>query len=299
MIEIKNVSKRFGDIEAVSGVSLTWKDNNVFGLLGTNGAGKSTLLRMMAGVLAPDGGEILIDGENVWDNPEAKRKIFYISDDQFFFPHTTAEKMAEVYGVYYPEFDRRRFRKFLLRFGLDGERKIRTYSKGMKKQLSLILGLCANVPYLLCDETFDGLDPVIRQGIKGILAREIDEKGLTPVIASHNLRELEDICDHVGLLHRGGILFSRDLEDMKLGIHKLQCVFQEPVERGDFAPLEVMSFDKRGSLFTITARSSREELEEKVQSMGPVFYEVLPLSLEEIFISETEVQGYDIKKLLF
>ena len=129
MIEIKNVSKRFGDIEAVSGVSLTWKDNNVFGLLGTNGAGKSTLLRMMAGVLAPDGGEILIDGENVWDNPEAKRKIFYISDDQFFFPHTTAEKMAEVYGVYYPEFDRRRFRKFLLRFGLDGERKIRTRSE--------------------------------------------------------------------------------------------------------------------------------------------------------------------------
>ena len=138
-----------------------------------------------------------------------------------------------------------------------------------------------------------------RQAVKSLLAGEVAERNMTPVIASHNLRELEDICDHVGLLHRGGILFSRDLEDMKLGIHKLQCVFQEPVERGDFAPLEVMSFDKRGSLFTITARSSREELEEKVRSMGPVFYEVLPLSLEEIFISETEVQGYDIKKLLF
>jgi len=299
MIEIKNVSKRFGDIEAVSGVSLTWKDNNVFGLLGTNGAGKSTLLRMMAGVLAPDGGEILIDGENVWDNPEAKRKIFYISDDQFFFPHTTAEKMAEVYGVYYPEFDRRRFRKFLLRFGLDGERKIRTYSKGMKKQLSLILGLCANVPYLLCDETFDGLDPVMRQGIKGILAREIDEKGLTPVIASHNLRELEDICDHIGLLHRGGVLLSKDLEDLKWNLHKIQCVLPEEMDGGLKDSLDILTMDRRGKILTLTVRGGEEEILAKIGELHPAFMEVLPLSLEEIFISETEVVGYDIKNIIF
>lgn len=299
MIEIKNVSKSFGEIQAVSQVSLTLKEQNVFGMLGTNGAGKSTLLRMMAGVMRPDEGEILIDGENVWDNPEAKRKIFYISDDQFFFPNTTAEKMADVYNVYYPGFDRRRFMKFLLRFGLDGERKIQTFSKGMKKQLSLLLGICANVSYLLCDETFDGLDPVMRQGIKGIFAKEIDEKGLTPVIASHNLRELEDICDHIGLLHKGGVLLSKDLEDLKWNLHKIQCVLPEELDESLKESLDILSMTRRGKLLTLTVRGSEEEILSRIGELQPVFMEALPLSLEEIFISETEVVGYDIKNIVF
>lgn len=299
MIEIKNVSKSFGEIQAVSQVSLTLKEQNVFGMLGTNGAGKSTLLRMMAGVMWPDEGEILIDGENVWDNPEAKRKIFYISDDQFFFPNTTAEKMADVYSVYYPGFDRRRFMKFLLRFGLDGERKIQTFSKGMKKQLSLLLGICANVSYLLCDETFDGLDPVMRQGIKGIFAKEIDEKGLTPVIASHNLRELEDICDHIGLLHKGGVLLSKDLEDLKWNLHKIQCVLPEELDESLKESLDILSMTRRGKLLTLTVRGSEEEILSRIGELQPVFMEALPLSLEEIFISETEVVGYDIKNIVF
>ena len=299
MIEIKNVSKSFGEIQAVSQVSLTLKEQNVFGMLGTNGAGKSTLLRMVAGVMRPDEGEILIDGENVWDNPEAKRKIFYISDDQFFFPNTTAEKMADVYSVYYPGFDRRRFMKFLLRFGLDGERKIQTFSKGMKKQLSLLLGICANVSYLLCDETFDGLDPVMRQGIKGIFAKEIDEKGLTPVIASHNLRELEDICDHIGLLHKGGVLLSKDLEDLKWNLHKIQCVLPEELDESLKESLDILSMTRRGKLLTLTVRGSEEEILSRIGELQPVFMEALPLSLEEIFISETEVVGYDIKNIVF
>lgn len=299
MIEIKNVSKSFGEIQAVSQVSLTLKEQNVFGMLGTNGAGKSTLLRMMAGVMRPDEGEILIDGENVWDNPEAKRKIFYISDDQFFFPNTTAEKMADVYSVYYPGFDRRRFMKFLLRFGLDGERKIQTFSKGMKKQLSLLLGICANVSYLLCDETFDGLDPVMRQGIKGIFAKEIDEKGLAPVIASHNLRELEDICDHIGLLHKGGVLLSKDLEDLKWNLHKIQCVLPEELDESLKESLDILSMTRRGKLLTLTVRGSEEEILSRIGELQPVFMEALPLSLEEIFISETEVVGYDIKNIVF
>lgn len=299
MIEIKNVSKSFGEIQAVSQVSLTLKEQNVFGMLGTNGAGKSTLLRMMAGVMRPDEGEILIDGENVWDNPEAKRKIFYISDDQFFFPNTTAEKMSDVYSVYYPGFDRRRFMKFLLRFGLDGERKIQTFSKGMKKQLSLLLGICANVSYLLCDETFDGLDPVMRQGIKGIFAKEIDEKGLTPVIASHNLRELEDICDHIGLLHKGGVLLSKDLEDLKWNLHKIQCVLPEELDESLKESLDILSMTRRGKLLTLTVRGSEEEILSRIGELQPVFMEALPLSLEEIFISETEVVGYDIKNIVF
>ena len=204
-----------------------------------------------------------------------------------------------VYSVYYPGFDRRRFMKFLLRFGLDGERKIQTFSKGMKKQLSLLLGICANVSYLLCDETFDGLDPVMRQGIKGIFAKEIDEKGLTPVIASHNLRELEDICDHIGLLHKGGVLLSKDLEDLKWNLHKIQCVLPEELDESLKESLDILSMTRRGKLLTLTVRGSEEEILSRIGELQPVFMEALPLSLEEIFISETEVVGYDIKNIVF
>ena len=299
MIEIRNVSKCFGETQAVSRVSLTLREANVFGMLGTNGAGKSTLLRMMAGILRPDEGEILIDGENVWDNPEVKRKFFYIPDDPYFFTGSTPEKMVEIFAVYYPEFDRRRFRKFLLRFQLDGERKIQTFSKGMKKQLSILLGLCANVPYLFCDETFDGLDPVMRQGMKGIFARQMDEKGLTPVIASHNLRELEDICDHIGLLHQGGVLLSRELQQMKSDLHKIQCVLPEEADAGLREEMDILNMTRRGKLLTLTVRGEESRILERLASMQPAYLESLPLSLEEIFIAETEVTGYDVKNILF
>lgn len=299
MIEIKQVSKRFEQIEAVATVDLSIKKENVFGMLGTNGAGKSTLLRMIAGVLKPDRGEILIDGENVWNNPKAKGKIFYISDDQFYFANATAEEMGEYYSVYYSSFDKRRYSKFLLRFDLDGGRKIQTFSKGMKKQLSILLGICANVPYLLCDETFDGLDPVMRQGIKGLLAREMDEKGLTPVIASHNLRELEDICDHIGLLHKGGVILSKDLEALKCNIHKMQCVLPEILDEKMQTMFDIVQMNRRGKLLTLTIRGDEKKILSQMEEFHPIFCEILPLSLEEIFISETEVVGYDIKNIVF
>ena len=174
----------------------------------------------------------------------------------------------------------------------------------MKKQLSIILGLSAMTKYMYCDETFDGLDPVMRQAVKSLFAEDMTERGLTPVITSHNLRELEDICDHVGLLHKGGILFSRDLDDMKLNIHKLQCVLKPDMTANDLAayltdPLSVLRIEQRGSILTLTVRGSEYELLGRMEQLDTVFYEVVPLSLEEIFISETEVTGYDIKKLLF
>lgn len=299
MIEIKNVSKVFEKTEAVKGVDLAIRSQNVFGMLGTNGAGKSTLLRMMAGILKPDSGEILIDGKSVWDNPEAKKNCFYISDDQYFFPNATAKDMEKFYEKYYLGFQYGKFEDLLEKFHLDGDRKIQTYSKGMKKQLSIILGLCANVPYLFCDETFDGLDPVMRQGIKGIFAKEIDERGLTPVIASHNLRELEDICDHIGLLHAGGVLLSKELVDLKCNIHKVQCVFPENTEISLYDSFDVLQMKQRGRLISMTVRGNEKEILEKMEKMHPVYMEALPLSLEEIFICETEVVGYDIKNLIF
>lgn len=298
MIEIKNVSKNFERIAAVSDVSLSVEEGQVFGLLGTNGAGKSTLLRMMSGVLKPDAGEILIDGQPVWNSVEAKQKFFYISDDQYFFPNATPLDMAAFYQALYPEFNEKRFRKFLVKFTLQKDRKIQTFSKGMKKQLSILLGVCSGVKYLFCDETFDGLDPVMRQGIKSILANEIDERQFTPIIASHNLRELEDICDHVGLLHRGGVLLSKDLETMKCNIQKVQCALPEEEDKKLEKMFDILQFNRRGKLVTMTVRGSEEQIMAKLATLKPVFYECIPLSLEEIFISETEVVGYDIKNLI-
>ncbi len=298
MITATNVTKYFDGIKAVDNVSATIKNGYVFGLIGTNGAGKSTFLRMMSGVLKPDVGSVKIDDIEVYENIAAKERFFYISDDQYFFSNTTPEQMKNYYKTLYSRFDETRFYKLMKNFDLSATRRINTFSKGMKKQVSVILGICANTEYLFCDETFDGLDPVMRQGVKSIFAKEVEERGMTPIIASHNLRELEDICDHVGLLHKGGILLSKDIDDMKLNIHKIQCVFKDDseVDFNEFNPLKV---EKRGSLHTITARGNREEIMGKISHKNPIFAEVLPLSLEEIFISETEVAGYDIKKLIY
>jgi ABC-2 type transport system ATP-binding protein len=300
MIELHNLSKSFdGKIKAVDCVSVDIKENTVFGLIGTNGAGKSTVLRMIAGVLKPDEGAVCVDNMPVYDNVEAKKQIFFIADEPYFFANTNARGMEQYYSGVYENFDQKEFYKYLENFNLDKNRKVSTFSKGMKKQLALLLGICAHTKYILCDETFDGLDPVMRQGIKSIFAKEMDERGLTPVIASHNLRELEDICDHVGLLHRGGVLLSKDLEDMKCNIQKVQCVFETVEdELKALSGMEILKKEQRGSLRTITVRSTREEVISKFATVNTVFYEVLPLSLEEIFISETEVVGYDIKKLI-
>ncbi len=299
MIEAKDISKSFEKIKAIDNISISIEDRHVFGLIGTNGAGKSTLMRMLSGVLKADRGSVLIDGEPVYDNPSAKRQLFYISDDQFFFKSCTPKDMLRLYQACYPGFQAEKWHEMLKKFGLDEKRKVNTFSKGMKKQLSVICGICANTKYLLCDETFDGLDPVMRQAVKAIFVKEMDERELTPVIASHNLRELEDICEYVGLLHQGGILLEKDIDDMKLNIHKLQCVIKETdmLEKLK-AGLDVVTLENRGSLYTVTVRGAREDIQSFMDRLAPVFYELLPLSLEEIFISETEVKGYDIKKML-
>lgn len=299
MIEIKNVSKQFDNIQAVSDVSVTINDNCVFGLIGTNGAGKSTLIRMLSGVLKPQSGTITIDNLPIYDNPGAKKLICTISDEPYFFANSTAATVAAYYKDMYESFDINMFKEYLGKFGLDEKRKISTYSKGMKKQLALLLGLSAKTKYLICDETFDGLDPIMRQSVKSLMASEMDSRGLTPIIASHNLRELEDICDYVGLLHKGGIILAKDLEDMKCNICKIQCVFSNPE---DLSAIEqkfsILTKETRGKLTTLTVRASREEMQEYFLKLDTLFYEILPLSLEEIFISEMEGVGYDIRKLI-
>ena len=299
MIEIHNVSKSFDAMKAIDGIDATIEEGHVFGLIGTNGAGKSTLMRLLCGVLKTDEGSVLVDGEPVYDNPAAKAKVFYISDDQYFFRSGTSRDMLRLYQTYYPGFDVQKWKDLMVSFNLDADRKVNTFSKGMKKQLSVICGICTNTKYLLCDETFDGLDPVMRQAVKALFVREIEERRLTPIIASHNLRELEDICEYVGLLHKGGILFERDLDEMKLNIHKIQCVIKEKAMLQQIQDgLDVLTMENRGALYTFTTRGTRQEVDAFMEQLAPVFYELLPLSLEEIFISETEVKGYDIKALI-
>ncbi|WP_034453059.1 ABC transporter ATP-binding protein [Butyrivibrio sp. AE2032] len=299
MIELLDLEKKFDDIKAVASVSLNINDGEVFGLVGTNGAGKSTILRIISGVIKPDSGIVLVDKRPVYDNPEVKRDVFYISDDQYFLPNSTPEEMANYYEGIYKGFDKFKFHKLCNGFGLDAKRRISTFSKGMKKQVAILLGLCANTKYLLCDETFDGLDPVVRQGVKSLFAGEMSDRGLTPVIASHNLRELEDICDHIGLLHQGGVILSEDIEDMKLKMQKVQCVFNsEEDEKRALEDLDVLLKEERGRLRTYTIRGEREDIESAFKRGNPLFFEVLSLSLEEIFISETEVVGYDIRKFV-
>ena len=299
MITAENATKRFDTVTAVDHVCAEVHNGSVYGLIGSNGAGKSTFLRMLSGILQPDEGVVRIDGADIYENVALKERFFFISDEQFFFPNSTPADMKNYYKQFYSYFDEDRYRKLMDGFGLDENRKIRTFSKGMKKQVSVICGICAGTDYLFCDETFDGLDPVVRQTVKSLFAEDVENRGLTPVIASHNLRELEDICDHVGLLHRGGILFSRDLDEMKLGMFKMQCIFTGELPENAWEGFDLLHLDKRGSLYTLTARGSREELLERVNAMQPTFCELLPLTLEEIFINETEVAGYDLKKLLF
>ena len=297
MIVTQNISKRFNDVQALNEISLHINKGAVFGLVGTNGAGKSTFLRLLAGIYRPDTGEILIDEQPVWENAQLKSRLFYISDEQYFFANATPQEVAHYYNGIYPNFDLSRFVELMQGFELTVTRKISTFSKGMKKQLSVILGLCSGVDYIFCDETFDGLDPVMRHAVKSLFAADVADRGLTPIIASHNLRELEDICDHVGLLHRGGVLLEKDLDDMKLGAGKVQCVLPEGVEPASLG-LNIVIDEQRGQLHTLIARGSQEEIMAKVGAVNPVFMEFLPLTLEEFFIMETEVAGYDIKKLV-
>ena len=296
MIELKDLDKTFHNIHAVDHVTGTIREGMVFGLIGSNGAGKSTLLRMISGIIRPDAGEILVDGESVFENPKIKSQICFLSDSPYYFQNACLKEMRDYYMTVYPTFNRKQFDSLTKIFNLDMNRRINSFSKGMKKQVSILLGLCAGTKYLLCDETFDGLDPVVRQAVKSLFAAEIMNRDFTPVISSHNLRELEDICDSVGLLHRGKLLLTQDLDQIKCNICKLQCVIQDAhLEQELLRNLRVVKMERTGSLLTLTVRGDRSEVLRIAEEQNPLFIEVLPLTLEEIFISETEVAGYDIK----
>ena len=297
MIEINGIKKSFGGVDALRGVTATVSDGSIFGLIGSNGSGKSTLMRIMSGIFRADAGDVRYDGESVYENYALKQRVVYLSDEQYFLPHATLNDMRAFYRSVYDTFDDAMYTKMTEMFGLDRDRKINTFSKGMQKQSSLLLGLSVRPKYLLCDETFDGIDPVMRQLVRRMIADDVAENGLTAIISTHNLRELEDLTDHICLLHRGEILIDRELDDMKLSIHKVQAVFDnDPAE--SFGALDLISHETHGRLHTAVCRGSEEDINRTLAAASPIYSEIIPLTLEEIFISEMEVIGYDAKNIV-
>lgn len=298
MIEAMHVTKAFGPILALNDMSCRISQGSIFGLVGSNGAGKSTFLRLLAGVFKPEKGLLTVDGVSVYENPQVKSRIFFVADQTYFLHQASVAEMVRFYQLFYPRFSLPLYEKLKKMFPVDTTRRLGQMSKGMQRQVILMIGLACQPDYLLLDEAFDGLDPVVRQLVKRLLADSVAGRGQTVIIASHNLRELEDICDHIGLLHQGGIVFEQELDTLKLGIQKIQVVFSTPTTREDLHDLTILKYGTRGSMTELVVRGESEQVLERLKARGTVFLESLPLTLEEVFIQELEVAGYDVNTFL-
>lgn len=298
MIEAMHLTKTFGSIVALNDMTCQISQSSIFGLVGSNGAGKSTFLRLLAGIFKPEKGLLTVDGSLVYENPHVKNRIFFVADQTYFLHQASVAEMVRVYQLYYPRFSMDVYERLRKMFPVDTTRRLGQMSRGMQRQVILMIGLACQPDYLLLDEAFDGLDPVVRQLVKRLLADSVAGRGQTVIIASHNLRELEDICDHIGLLHQGGIVFEQELDALKLGITKIQVVFSVPTSREDLKDLNILKYTTRGSMTDLVVRGQREQVLEKLKSRGTVFLESLPLTLEEVFIQELEVAGYDVNTFL-
>ena len=298
MIQVERLTKKFQTYTALNQISVSVQPGSVFGLVGSNGAGKSTLLRTIAGIYKPDSGTVAIDGTPIFEHPNVKNDIFFISDFPYFIPQSNMKEMAKFYASMYSNWSHERYRELCSLFPIEEKMKISSMSKGMQRQVALICALSTQPKVLLMDEIFDGLDPVMRQLLKKLLAREVSERNITVMIASHNLRELEDVCDHVGLLHPGGVVFEQELDGLKLNLHKLQAVFKPMISMDVFSDLDILKFDMKGSLINMVIRGDKGVISRRIEALKPVYFEMLPLTLEEVFISEMEVSGYDIDKII-
>ncbi|MBE5766394.1 MAG: ABC transporter ATP-binding protein [Clostridiales bacterium] len=292
MLTVSQIEKNFGKKQALADLSLKLEEGHIFGMLGTNGAGKSTLLRVMSGILRADQGSVLLDDAPVFENPDAKQKICYLSDEPTFLPNATIAEMGRMQAAYYPYFDAAKLRDLCLRFTLPMNERITGFSKGTQKRAQICLGLSLNPRVLLCDETFDGLDPVMRDSFKRVLSQETIDRGLITVLAGHNQQEMEDICDSVGFLHEGRLVCSGDLDSMLGDVHRVQLIPEAEVSDDTFAPFHPLRLQRQGRLCMLTLRGDKAQLEQKLASLNPLFMEFLPLSLEEIFILEMEDRGY-------
>lgn len=298
MIQVNALTKKFGDFTALDALDCTIPAGCVYGLVGSNGAGKSTLLRLICGVYRPDGGNVTLDGKNVYENTELKSRMAFVPDELYFLPQASMKRMAQAYAAFYPRFDHARFEELAASFKLDVRANLNTFSKGMRRQAATILALSCRTDYLFLDETFDGLDPIMRNLVKKALYADVAERGSTAVLTSHSLRELEDTCDQLALLHKGGIVFESDVQNLKTTLFKVQIAFAHDYDHTAFRGFDVLNFTKQGSVSNLIVRGDREQVIETLRRKSPILMEVLPLTLEEVFLYEMESLGYtfdDIK----
>ena len=296
MIEVRNVIKEFDGFRALDDMSMTVPTGSVYGLVGPNGAGKSTIIRHLTGIYRQDAGEITIDGAPVFENPEVKSRIAYIPDDIFYYANASIREMMDFYRSIYPHFDAERFKKLADVFGLDPKRQMRRLSKGMQKQAAFWIAVSLRPEILILDEPVDGLDPVMRRRIWSIIMADVAENGTTVLVSSHNLRELEDVCDSVGIMNKGKIMIERSLNELQENIVKIQLALPD----GESLPegLDILHKSNTGRLQSLIMHGTQEEITEKLQSAHPLFIDAVPLTLEEIFIYELGGADYEVKDIV-
>ena len=292
MLEMKNVTKCFDGFKALDDLTLTVPKGAVYGLVGPNGAGKSTAIRHLTGVYRPDSGSITMEGRPIYENPEVKARIGYIPDDIFYFPSASMEEMRKFYKGIYKNFDDELYKKLLEVFQLPQKGAIRRFSKGMQKQAAFHLAVCCKPDVLILDEPVDGLDPVMRRQVWSLLLSDVAQRETTVLVSSHNLRELEDVCDHVGIMDKGKLLLERSLADMQGSTQKLQMGGEVP------DGLEILHEQMSGRLKTLIVRGTTEQVRLVVEKSTPVYFDLLPLSLEEIFIYELGGVNYEVKNIV-
>lgn len=297
MLTAMNLTKVFENKKALDGVSFEIGEGCVYGLVGSNGSGKSTLLRLISGVYKPDGGLVGIDGIGSFNNPSVKTQIAFLGDTPYFLPQSNLKEMARFYKATYKNFDTEAYSRLLRIFPLNETARLSTFSKGMRRQAALILMLSTKPKYLLLDEAFDGLDVVMRKTLSNIIIDCTEKYGTTVIIASHNLREIEDMCDHISLLHDGKLLADGGVEDVRGKIHKVQAVFDKMPEDEAFGGLDIMKTERSGSIVQLVAKGEKEDIVAAIEALGPKFLECIDVTLEEAFIYELEVKGYDVKRI--
>ncbi len=293
MIEIQDLVKTFDGFRALDGLSLHVPAGTIYGLVGPNGSGKSTAIRHITGVYRGDSGSVTVDGRPVYENAAVKRRIAYIPDDVYAFVSANVRDMKEFYRGVYPQFDNARFEALREAFPLDERKAVRHLSKGMQKQAAFWLAMCCRPDYLVLDEPVDGLDPVMRRRVWSILMNDVAEHGTTVLVSSHNLRELEDVCDHVGIIDHGRVLIERSLSELQDNIVKVQAAFDG--ETPDLSGLELLHSSEAGRVCTMIVRGAQADVEQRIAALRPLFYDLLPLSLEEIFIYELGGAGNELK----
>ena len=297
MIEVKGVTKSFDDFTALDNVTCNIAEGCIYGMVGSNGAGKSTLLRVLSGIYKADKGEAIIDGINVYENTYMKNKLVFVADELFFLAGANMKSMAKFYSSIYDNFDMDRFAELTKTFGLDPSKSISNFSKGMKRQAAIILALSTRAKYMFFDETFDGLDPVMRNLVKKLICGDVAEINATVIVTSHSLRELEDLCDHLSLLHKGGLVLDSDVFELKTSQFKVQVAFKDDFDESKFEGIRITRYRQEGSVANMIVSGDREQTMDIINAMNPVVFDVLPLTLEEVFTYEMEALGYtfDVK----